>query len=56
MKNSIILLSLLLAVQFSYAQEKQKFGDISLDILKMKTYDKDTTASAVVLYEYCDTY
>jgi len=36
-----------------YGQSKKiKFGNPSVEELKMKTYDKDTTASAVVLYEY----
>ena len=56
MKPFIILSTLFCIAQFSFAQEKYKFGDISPEILKMKTYDKDTTASAVVLYEYCEVY
>jgi len=43
-------------LQSSFAQEKQKFGEISPEMLKMTHYDKDSTASAVVLYEYCDAY
>lgn len=56
MKGSIVILFLLFATQFSYTQEKIKFGEISPEILKMNTYDKDTTASAVVLYEHCNMY
>ncbi len=56
MKNFIVLMLLLCVAQFSPAQEKQKFGDISPEILQMTSYEKDTTASAVVLYEYCDVY
>ncbi|MCL2650696.1 MAG: DUF3857 domain-containing protein [Candidatus Azobacteroides sp.] len=56
MKNLMILLFLFFLSQLSYTQEKLKFGEISPEVLSMKTYDKDSTASAVVLYEYCDVY
>ena len=56
MKNFIIIPILLCIVQLSFTQEKFKFGDISPEILKMTGYDKDSTASAVVLYELCDVY
>ena len=37
-----------------FAQKLPKFGEISLEELKMTSYEKDTSASAVVLFEEMD--
>lgn len=57
MKNLVLLFLFVstFVIRIS-AQEKVKFGDISPDLLKMTVYEKDTAASAVVLYERCDVY
>lgn len=40
-----------------YAQKSPiKFGDIPLEDLKMKSYDKDSSASAVILVDYGEAY
>jgi hypothetical protein len=54
MKKILISLALLLAsVIYSYCQKAPlKFGDVSLDELKMTSTYIDTTAPAVVLYDY----
>lgn len=45
-----------LAVLFAATAEAQKppikFGDVPIEQLKMKRYEKDTSASAVVLADY----
>ncbi len=51
--KKIILGILLLLPLASYSQKLPiKFGDVSLDELKMVRYEKDTTAPAVVLVDY----
>ncbi len=39
-----------------FAQQKFKFGEVSKEDVSMTVYAKDTTASAVVLYENSDSY
>jgi hypothetical protein len=40
-----------------YAQKPPaKYGDIPLEDLKMTSYDKDPSASAVILFDYCEAY
>ena len=53
MKISLLLLCLFLVSNFCIAQEapKVKYGKPTEDELKMKTYDLDTTANAVILYD-----
>ncbi|NDV47482.1 DUF3857 domain-containing protein [Paludibacter sp. 221] len=52
MKKIYFTLCLLLCAAFVFSQEiSLKYGKITDDELKMTTYDKDTTAVAVVLYE-----
>lgn len=53
MKISLFLLCLFLVSNFCIAQEapKVKYGKPTEDELKMKTYDLDTTANAVILYD-----
>jgi len=53
MKNSSIILLLLFVVATADAQKRPaKFGDISIEDLKMIKYEKDSTASAVILVDY----
>lgn len=51
MKNLIFTIAFIAAVSSLSAQVKFKFGDCPTELLTMTTYDKDSTASAVVLYE-----
>ncbi len=57
MKSFLLLLGFLFCINIpGHAQDKFKFGNVSLDELKMTHYEKDTLASAVVLYEECQVY
>lgn len=42
----------LLSVSLSAQTKKIKWGDIPMEYLQMKTYDKDTSAGAVILLDY----
>ena len=56
--KKLFSLTFFFALSFSIfcpAQEA-KFGKITPEELKMTTYEKDTAASAVVLYENMETY
>ncbi|MEO9571643.1 MAG: DUF3858 domain-containing protein [Polaribacter sp.] len=56
--KKIALLLLLFSTSFIIAQKKKstKMGLTTLDELKMTIYDKDSTATAVVLYEHANRY
>ncbi|GHT60533.1 hypothetical protein FACS189451_00740 [Bacteroidia bacterium] len=54
MKKSVLTIAFVFTISFLSAQEKFKFGDCPVELLKMTTYDKDSTTSAVVLYENSD--
>ena len=54
MKKLILTVAFIAAISSLSAQEKFKFGDCPVNLLQMATYDKDSTASAVVLYENTD--
>ena len=56
--KKIALLLLILSNSILIAQEKKssKMGQTTLEELKMTTYDKDSTATAVVLYEHINRY
>ncbi|MDX8340266.1 DUF3857 domain-containing protein [Draconibacterium sp. IB214405] len=55
MKSLLLFPLFLLIVSFAYCNEKNiKFGKVDKEDLEMTVYDKDTTAVAVVLYEYGD--
>lgn len=58
MKRITLVLLLLVVILFSVrAQEYSfKYGKITNDELNMSVYDKDTTASAVVIYDMGNTY
>jgi transglutaminase-like putative cysteine protease len=48
----LLLISILCLLSLStYSQSDTKFGKISEEILTMTNYDKDSTASAVILYD-----
>lgn len=55
--NKAIALVLFISISI-YSQgediKKLKYGKITMEELKMKTYDLDTSAEAVVLYEYAE--
>jgi len=56
MINHVRLLLLLLLPLSGMSQKTQiKFGDVSIEDLKMTRYEKDTSASAVVLADYGET-
>lgn len=58
MKPALLFSVLLLFIQLLTAQnqEKFKFGNVSKNELELNAYEKDTTASAVVLFEECSMY
>jgi hypothetical protein len=57
MKNlSILLLIFISTITFSQNSKSSKMGQTTLDELKMTVYNKDSTATAVVLYEHANIY
>lgn len=57
MKKALIAAVVLLAAaSTAFAQEKLKFGTVPDDLLRLTTYENDTTAAAVILYKACDVY
>lgn len=53
MPRILLLLFTCLVMQFSIAQKAPvKFGDVTLDEVKMTSYPADSSARAVVLYDY----
>ena len=53
----IFFLSLILSLGIAHAQKSPiKFGEIPMEDLTMKSYDKDSSASAVVLVDYGQAY
>ena len=48
----ICFLSAIIAVSANAQKAPIKFGDVSNEVLSMTTYDKDSTASAVILADY----
>ncbi len=51
--SSVCILALVFLAASSFAgKAPMKFGDVSMDDLKMTVYEADTSAPAVVLYEY----
>ena len=56
-KTVAIALIFLCSFLFGFSQKPPiKFGDIPLDQLKMAVYEKDSSASAVVLADYGKSY
>ena len=57
MKSQFLGAMLCLAVSYSLAQKSPiKFGEIPLEDLKMTVYEKDSSASAVILSDYGEAY
>ncbi|MDR0231916.1 MAG: DUF3857 domain-containing protein [Dysgonamonadaceae bacterium] len=56
MKKNIFLIVCVCCIQFVNAQDKFKFGEVPKDLLEMTVYDKDSTASAFVVYEKKDVF
>lgn len=56
MKKLNILLILIVAANFVFAQDKFKFGTCPDELLQMKYYAKDSSAMALVIYENSDSY
>ena len=56
MKYIIFLLTCIFCIQFTNAQDKFKFGEVPVELLNMTVYEKDTTASAFVVYERQEVY
>lgn len=56
MKRTAILLLLFTSVIYCQKEKTSKMGKTTLDELKMTVYDKDSTATAVVLYEHANVY
>jgi Domain of Unknown Function with PDB structure (DUF3857)/Transglutaminase-like superfamily len=48
------ILCLFVALSLSAQDKKITFGEIDLETLKMKSYPKDSSVDAVVLYDYAD--
>jgi len=56
MKKIALLFIWICCIQLVGAQEKFKFGEVPQELLEMSVYDKDSTASAFVVYENQDVY
>ena len=56
MKNLAFLFIWIYCIQLLQAQDKFKFGEVSQELLNMTVYDKDSAASAFVVYENQDVY
>ena len=57
--SKLLIITIILAtsyIQFISAQDKFKFGEVPQELLEMTVYDKDSTASAFVVYENQDVY
>jgi hypothetical protein len=52
--SALVLLCLLSNTSLAEKVKKEKFGKFSPEELNMTVYDKDTTADAVVLYQYAE--
>ena len=56
MKNLLTILTLFLAVTASAQEQKFQFGKPGQELMTMISYEKDTTAPAVMLHENFDLY
>ncbi len=57
LKNSLLVTLVFISLMFSAQAEeikKIKYGKVTIEELQMKSYDKDTSAEAVVLYQYAE--
>lgn len=55
-KTTLLILLLLSTIIVAQKENTSKMGQTTLEELKMTIYDKDSTASAVVLYEHANLY
>jgi hypothetical protein len=55
-KITLLLILLTPTLLFAQKEKSSKMGQTTLEELKMTVYDKDSTASAVVLYEHANLY
>jgi hypothetical protein len=53
-KLTIFICSLSLSMSLIHAQDKFKFGSVPDDLLRQTVYEKDTSATAYVVYEDCN--
>jgi hypothetical protein len=51
-KIGLLILFVSIAIEVNAQRSKIKYGEVSVEELKMKVCDKDSTASAVVLFDY----
>jgi len=56
MKYAVFFFVWLCCISIAIAQDKFKFGEVPQDLLSMTVYDKDSSASAFVVYENQDVY
>jgi len=56
MKKITLLLLLISTITFSQKKRSTLIGQVSSEEVKMKVYEKDSTANAVVLYEHANVY
>lgn len=56
MKKIALILLLFSTILLAQEKKSSKMGQTTLDELKMTVYDKDSTATAVVLYEHANRY
>ena len=56
MLKTLVTFSIALQSLILYSQKLPKFGEVSLDELKMTDYPGDTTASAVILFDKGECY
>ncbi|MEE9406996.1 MAG: transglutaminase domain-containing protein [Polaribacter sp.] len=56
MKKTTLLLLLFTTILFAQKEKSSKMGQTTLEELKMSVYKKDSTATAVVLYEHANRY
>ena len=56
MKKITILFLLLSTIAYSQKKRSTKIGKVKSSEVKMKVYEKDSTANAVVLYEHVNVY
>lgn len=55
-KRFLVLFCLFSLSIFSQKKKSTKIGNVNIDELKMSTYEKDSTANAVVLFEHANYY
>lgn len=55
-RNLLVLLFYFIGTTLFGQSGQIKFGEVTYEEVAMQTYDKDSTAEAVVLYDYCNVY